>query len=253
MRCAAAQFSEIKEFKIMKNKIIVSVLLIFALLVAAGCSDNGNNDATTDADTNIAETLPVTTAAPTTTEPPADDSTVRPLPVSFDINNPVNGTFSACFGGSDVVVDESKNVTVTFEVFVYDTYDPEKINKLKKGDTVIVDGKVVKVENVKEIFSGGVEINSKDGEKGICFVPEESGVYYIDTFTERKDTRMVGEITLPVSKDFVYINAENPFKGEVTSTLQEILDGKAKFKYDFESYNTTVTVKNGEIVSLYKV
>lgn len=243
----------------MKNKIIVSVLLIFTLLVAAGCSGKGNPNATTDADgdvliTHYPITLPQsTTELQTTTEPPADDGTVRPLPVSFDINNPVNGTFSACFGGSDVVVDENKNVTVTFEVFVYDTYDPEKINKLKKGDTVIVDGKVVKVENVKEISSGGVEINSKDGEKGICFVPEESGVYYIDTLTERKNTRMVGEITLPVSKDFVYINAENPLKGEVTSTLQEILDGKAPFEYGFESYNTTVTVKNGEVVSLYKV
>lgn len=237
----------------MKNKIIVSVLLILALLVTAGCSGNSNSDTTTNADANIAETLPVTTTAPTTTEPAADDGTVRPLPVSFDINNPVNGTFSACFGGSDVVVDENKNVTVTFEVFVYDTYDPEKINNLKPGDTVIVDGRVIKVENVKEIPSGGIEVNAKPDVEGICFVPEESGVYYIDTFSALKDTRMVGEVTLPVSKDFVYINAENLLKGDVTYTLQEILDGKAKFKYDFESYNTIITVKNGEVVSLRKI
>lgn len=246
----------------MKKKILIALTLIIAILVAAGCA--GNTDPVEQNETTESTTeYVVETAAPVaavsgkreestfTTEARIDSSSAKiaPLPISFDPENPDNCSLRVSFNSDCIYGSGVNDARVKFTLYAYDTYDMVDIASLKEGDTIIVENEVVTVKSVVE-EDYGIVINRSENEDGICFVPTDSGVYYVDTNSALKNYYAVGQVTLPISPEFVFTDYFKDHETPVVLTVNQIVNESPEIDYWFVPDNSTIVVENGMVISL---
>ena len=250
----------------MKKKILIALALIIAILAAAGCAGNQTSetpDETTEATTDfVVQTAPpvqsiqgkpeeeVAFEAAERLDPSLAD--VAPLPIAFDAENPDNATFHVSFNSDSLSGTNVNDVKVQFVLHEYDTYDMVDIATLKKGDTIIAKNEVVTVNSVEE-EEYGIVINRSENEDGICFVPTDSGVYYVDTASALKDYYAVSQVTLPLSPEFVYTDYYKSAENPVVLTLEQFFTEDPEIDYDFNPDNTSIVVENGQVISLTRI
>ena len=242
----------------MKKKILIALVLIIALLAVAGCAGEKNPEEETTLTTeHIWETAPPVQSIdgkpedPFTTVPRIDSSSakVAPLPIAFDPEKPDNCTLNVSFNSDHLYGTNINDVSIKFTLHAYDTYDMVDIAGLKAGDTVIVRNEVVTVKSVEE-KDYGIIINRSENDDGICFVPTDSGVYYVDTASALKDYYAVSQVTLPLSLDFVFTDYYKSPDTPVVITLNQIFTESPEIDYDFHPDNASIVVENGKVVSL---
>ncbi len=254
-----------------RNLLSAITLSVFALTLGS-CTGNGNS-----AITNATDSIEVTSNV--SVKVSADGHfTIMPKKPSYSLNSLKNVVVPASFELSDFDWDKR---TLTMTVFYEDLYDRKAVDKMRAGDTIIFNDRTIVVEKI-EWQDSLMVIN--DGPTGkTCHTREEEkkerqridsikrangGHYEYGALLEKKyngEYRSVddpspfsvfhkmGEITLPLSKDFVFFNYRdgediNQYDTVRVNHLQYM--ESREFMVDFICCGTLVKIENGVITSI---
>lgn len=254
-----------------RNLLSAITLSVFALTLGS-CTGNGNS-----AITNATDNIEVTSND--SVKVSADGHfTIMPKKPSYSLNSLKNVVVPASFELSDFDWDKR---TLTMTVYYEDLYDGKAVDKMRAGDTIIFDDRTIIVEKI-EWQDSLMIIN--DGPTGkTCHTREEvekerqridsikranGGHYEYGALLEKKyngEYRSVddpspfsvfhkmGEITLPLSKDFVFFNYRdgediNQYDTVRVNHLQYM--ESREFMVDFICCGTLVKIENGVITSI---
>ena len=254
-----------------RNLLSAITLSVFALTLGS-CTGNGNS-----AITNATDSIEVTSND--SVKVSADGHfTIMPKKPSYSLNSLKNVVVPASFELSDFDWDKR---TLTMTVFYEDLYDRKAVDKMRAGDTIIFNDRTIVVEKI-EWQDSLMVIN--DGPTGkTCHTREEEkkerqridsikrangGHYEYGALLEKKyngEYRSVddpspfsvfhkmGEITLPLSKDFVFFNYRdgediNQYDTVRVNHLQYM--ESREFMVDFICCGTLVKIENGVITSI---
>lgn len=216
------------------KKILLTVLtltLCFAML--AGC----------------AESEPAETNEPVQAE---SGSVISPLPETISIDNLDNCTVFVSLEEGDAFVDDQGAMQMKVKVYSYELYDMVDIAELKEGDTIIRQGEEIEITELTKNELGLISINGGQEKGGFDLYSHESTVYYEIGFNDAKAFYELGEVTLPVSTEFVYLD-----KSDLDAEAKEYYPGDfltddAGIVYDFIPYNTSITIEDGKVIGMNK-
>ena len=254
-----------------RNLLSAITLSVFALTLGS-CTGNGNS-----AITNATDSIEVTSND--SVKVSADGHfTIMPKKPSYSLNSLKNVVVPASFELSDFDWDKR---TLTMTVYYEDLYDGKAVDKMRAGDTIIFDDRTIIVEKI-EWQDSLMIIN--DGPTGrACYSSEEvkkeqqridsikranGGHYEYGALLEKKyngEYRSVddpspfsvfhkmGEITLPLSKDFVFFNYRDGEDINQYDTIRvnhrQYMESR-EFMVDFICCGTLVKIENGVITSI---
>jgi hypothetical protein len=254
-----------------RNLLSAITLSVFALTLGS-CTGNGNS-----AITNATDSIEVTSND--SVKVSADGHfTIMPKKPSYSLNSLKNVVVPASFELSDFDWDKR---TLTMTVYYEDLYDGKAVDKMRAGDTIIFDDRTIIVEKI-EWQDSLMVIN--DGPTGkTCHTREEEkkerqridsikrangGHYEYGALLEKKyngEYRSVddpspfsvfhkmGKVTLPLSKDFVFINYKNNDEIDQYDTIrvnhQQYMESR-EFMVDFICCGTLVKIENGVVTSI---
>ena len=254
-----------------RNLLSAITLSVFALTLGS-CTGNGNS-----AITNATDSIEVTSND--SVKVSADGHfTIMPKKPSYSLNSLKNVVVPASFELSDFDWDKR---TLTMTVYYEDLYDGKAVDKMRAGDTIIFNDRTIVVEKI-EWQDSLMVIN--DGPTGkTCHTREEEkkerqridsikrangGHYEYGALLEKKyngEYRSVddpspfsvfhkmGEITLPLSKDFVFFNYRDGEDINQYDTIrvnhQQYMESR-EFMVDFICCGTLVKIENGVITSI---
>lgn len=216
-------------------------------VIEAQPSEESTTDAQEDAATEEA-------AQETTTEASGEAKTVEPLPSAIDLDNLGDCTVAVSFEKSDLT-EENGTYQLHVTVSDYEKFDMVDISTLQVGDTLVVDGNQVKVGTLERTDSGAVKINGEIEDGGICLWTDNDGVYYEMGFDDYKSYYEVGEITLPLSADFVFTDnsdLDNPGQTYTAEEFKSYLDADQEGLRSFYPNNCNLTITGGEITAMNK-
>lgn len=171
---------------------------------------------------------------------------VRPLPASYEVNKLQDATIPAVFSSKNFSWENGK---LCMEVFSEDLYDAIAVSQLKKGDTVLYEGKPIVVKDIEQkdkyvTLNGGIE------QGGAEFTATPNGTYRGSQMDDHSTYTSLGKVTLPLAKDFVLIDCgENPTDpyDTVRTAQKDYLEKVPTYKHDFNMLNTRVRIEKGSI------
>ena len=184
-----------------------------------------------------------------TEESNQESGVIMPLPATVDVNNLSDCMVAVSFEKEDIVADEAVQLKV--KVWTYDLYDMVDISMLEEGSVIQIRGEDVQVESV-EVTDLGVVINGGLDNGGYELRTDENSVYYEIGYSDVLSYYEVGEATLPVAEDFVFIDSSDLDKGEVSYTMDD-LQNNEEIYFDFNANNTKVVIEEGEIIVMERV
>ena len=174
---------------------------------------------------------------------------VKPLPAPYEVNKLLDATVPASFSSKDISWEIGK---LSMEVFSEDLYDSVAVSQLKKGDTVVYDGKPIEVKDIERkdkyvTVNGGVE------EGGADLTANQGGTYRGSQMDDHSTYTSLGKVTLPLAKDFVLIDCgENPTdpSDTIRTGQKEYLEKVPEYRRDFNILDTRVRIENGVVVEI---
>ena len=174
---------------------------------------------------------------------------VKPLPAPYEVNKLQDATVPASFSSKDISWESGK---LSMEVFSEDLYDAVAVSQLKKGDTVVYDGKPIVVKDIERkdkyvTVNGGVE------EGGADLTANQGGTYRGSQMDDHSTYTSLGNVTLPLAKDFVLIDCgENPTdpSDTIRTGQKEFLEKVPEYRRDFNMLNSRVRIENGVVVEI---
>ena len=180
---------------------------------------------------------------------------VRPLdidPANLDLNN---GTYYLKLKDLDHIAEDG---WFTAALYAHPLYPARQIKALASGDTFLADGTKYEVENVYLCGPEGpedftyYEVDASGPASGYTFVPEGADIYSL-IIDDWHTVELVGEvrITLPLPEDFSYTEYEDG-GDNLPEGAQEFLYNITIWGDDFLPYNTSCTMKDGKLSSIYK-
>lgn len=240
----------------MKKK-IVGILLCSAMLLTACGGKNAAAAETTETTEAAAEdTTEADQAeeeAAEETETASEEGTVTPLVSEINTDDLADGTYAVSFESKDESMDNGA-FKITMTVYDYEHFDAAAVENLKAGDTLVIDGKDMVVDTVESNETGMISINGGLEEGGCDLGKDEDGNYSELLMDIGKSYFAVGEVTLPVSQEFVFTDNSDPenqgveyYAGDMI-TLLESGDNQI-----FSELSTTATVKDGELTELTRI
>lgn len=221
------------------RKMLLSVIFAGTLLFASVSVGCGNTTTDTQAKSN---------------QETETSEVIKPLyPLESAKDALADGGYSVAFTADDLVQKDA-GYELTVEVYEYDRYETEDIEKLSSGSQIQVCNEIVKVEDVEKsddtgyvIINGGIENN------GIELV-EDDGLYRTVTMNDYPVYYSVGEITIPVS-DEVTFEDHWDFEKEpdgVVYSLEDLPTAVLNENAVFTCNNTIITVRAEEIVQIIR-
>lgn len=210
------------------------------------------------ASTVVPTEAPSKTLAPTATAIPIEtpettSSVISPLPVTIDMNNLANCTLAVSFEKGDAYVDDTGVMQLKVTVYTYDLYDMIDIAMLKEGDTMVLRGQEVPVTSLTRTDYGSVEINGGLDVGGYELRTDNNTVFYETGYSDVKSYYALGEATLRVSADFIFTDASDLDKGEITYYPGDFLTDDAGIDYHFTPHNSSIVIKDGQVISMKRV
>lgn len=130
---------------------------------------------------------------------------IKPLPSTLDIDNLTECTINVSFSKDSVIQEESK---LYMKVYDYEVFDMVDISTLDIGDTIIIKGIEVNVNDLEALKPGLLFINGgveNDGYDLWC----DDGVYFEHVYNDVKSFYPIGDIVLPLAENFIYIDSSN--------------------------------------------
>lgn len=257
----------------MKGRIFAACALTMALLALAGCSNTmpaasreapaSNSQMTADesasgsaAKSDAAADKSATSSAPAASTG-ADASTptgktVSPLPTGIDMAHLDDCTVAVSFDKGDAYVDDTGAMQLKVKVYAYDIFDGADMSMLQVGDQITICQQNVKVTSLERNENGTVIINGGMDNDGYDLVSSDIGFYAMG-FDDSKYYYELGEATIPVSADLVFVDSSDLEKGECTYYAGDLLTDDAGIEYNFGPDNTEITIQGGYVVSMQRV
>lgn len=211
----------------MKKKWIV--ILASCLLLLSACGGHADSDET---------------AAP------AQPKTVAPLPADVSVDALDNCTFAAAFEASDVYVREG-DLVISLAPYYTPKYDGTDIASLAVGDTLVVGGENVAVQSIQQ-SENCISINGGYENDGYDLYPQEDGTYCWAVIDVGSEYVPLGEVTLSVDPDFVFVDNSDPQSPGLQITAGDFLMAMQNRTDSFSPNATRVRTANGKIVELTK-
>ena len=221
------------------KKMMIAVLLISFL--CAACTQEQ------------AETSEHSTTEAVATSEDTSPKKIMPLPCTVDVNQLYDCTLAVSLEEDALRRDESGNLKMHLTVHTYDFYDMVDISRMKVGDTIYINRQDLLITSLEETQYGSVLINGGLENGGHELRTAESGVYYETGFSDVKSYYEIGSVTLPLSEEFVYVDASDLDLGETIWSLEEFESTYEKIAFYFQPSSTSVVVENGVITSLTRV
>ena len=181
-----------------------------------------------------------------------EQNVIHPLPETLDINNLEDCTVSISLEKGNAYVDDSGVMVMKVKVYSYDLYDMVDISSLKENDTIARRNEEVKVTELQRLESGLVRINGGEENGGFDLISNGGTVYYETGMDDAKAYYELGEVTLPVSAEFEYLDQSELDAGIKTYYPGDFLGDDAEIEYDFSPYNTTILIENGIVTKMNK-
>ncbi len=193
------------------------------------------------------------------TETDSKAMVLHPISTEFDAEDVKNGTYAVHFTVDDFE-KKGDEIYLSFTAYDMERFDAVDINGIKKGDTIFIDGKEVKVEKA-EHTNDDISINGGLGESedGYNFIPAEGGTYRVLLEDDYATYKKLGDASLPLSTKITLQDAQG--LGSPDSDPKRC-SGEGIFKYfdelkDYETefgyLNTTITVKKGVITAIKRI
>lgn len=235
----------------MKNRFLITGILLASVLAAVGCADSKKEDAQIVSDAQAEE--PAEEVQENEEEIEEEESVpgkmmvVEPLPVTLDANQLTDCTAAVSIGEGHAYVDGAGEQKMKVTVFTYDLYDMVDISQLKSGDTITIRQEPVIVASLERkdravIINGGIDVG------GYELRTDEDTTYYEISYSDMLSYYEIGEATLPVSADFVYTDSSDLDNGPVTYTFSDLAEGNVDFF--FTPYNTKIVIEGGTVVAM---
>ena len=218
----------------MKKTLSILLAMILCFVVLAGCSS---------------ETKETAPEAKTETEE-TKVTVISPLPETLDIDNLDNCTVAVSFEKGDAYVDDNGKMMMDLTVYAYEVYDMVDIAELEENDVILRQGEEIEITKLERLDTGLVRINGGEEEGGFDLFSDDSTVYYEMGMNDAKAYYEIGNITLPVSTEFEFVDNSDLDVGEVIYYPGDFLIDDAGFLYHFVPHNTSVVIDNGVIVKM---
>lgn len=257
----------------MKQRLIVSLMLLSLLTLAACGTTQGNTtdtadtagssqtaaDTTQDAQDNAQNDTQGDTQENAkndtqegSTDSSKNDGKIKPLPDALDLNRLTSGTVAASFDASSLKEVDGQ-LQLSFTVYNYEKFDAADISGLKAGDVLVVSGREMTVVSV-QASDGYVTVNGGEEAGGVLFsLDASSNTYYVMGMDDSKTYYEKGQLTFPVADTCVLTDDadfEHPGQTTPASGLPKLL--AQDDIYGFDPQSTTVTLKNSQITAIYR-
>lgn len=217
------------------KKFLLATLVICLLLT--GC---GNSDTATD----TTETVSATVVAEQTDAV----SKIFPLPDST-MDNLSDAILSISLDEGDAYVDDTGKMQMDLTIYSHDKFDMVDISMMNVGDILVTHTGEIEITTLERRENGTILINGGLDENGIDLITDETGVFYECGYNDAKNWYEIGEATIRVSTDFIYIDTSDLDRGEILYYPGDFLIG-AVTDYQFTPYNTSIRVENGQIMEM---
>ena len=178
---------------------------------------------------------------------------VSPLPTDIDITNLDNCTVAVSFDKGDAYVDDTGILRLKVKVYTYDIYDIASISLLKEGDIIILRGQEVEISSLVRTEHGAIQINGGMDAEGYELISDDSTVFFENGYIDEKAYYEIGEAILHVSAEFLFTDSSDLDLGEVTYYPGDFLTDDSGILYSFSPNNTTVTIENGQVITMNRV
>ena len=237
----------------MKKKIVALLLTTSMLFGLTACGTAKDTDAAANTPVPTKEATPTIAPTEIPAETPAPVAkTVSPLPVTIDMSNLDNCTVHVSFAKNDIFKNDAGVMQLKVKVYTYDLYDMIDIAMLAEGDTIILRGKEVVITSLKQT-DYGIEINGGLDMGGYELRTDEHTVYYEIGYSDVKSYYELGEVTLPISADFIFTDGFDLDKGPVTYHAEDLLADTTEFYFSFTPSDTTIIIENGKIIAMERI
>lgn len=218
----------------MKKKMLflipMFIVLVFSIGLFTGCNTQTKNE---DAESNT--------------------RVINPLPETLDVADLDNCTVPISLEKGDVHVDENGKATMSATVYSYELYDMVDIASLNENDVIVRKNEEIKVSKLERLDSGLVRINGGEENGGFDLVSNDSTVYYETGMNDAKAYYELGNVTLPVSDKFEYVDESAADAEAKIYRLKDFISEDSGIDYDFSPNNTSLVIENGVIAKMNKV
>ena len=235
----------------MKKKVLGMVLCTAMLLTACG-SDNASTATITTVEGTPISTDAASDATSETSAVAAEGTEVTPLATTIDTAALADGTYAVSFVASDAS-SENGTVQLTVTVYDYEHFSADAIENLKPADTLVIDGNSMTVDTVETNENGLVTVNGGLEQGGCDLSKDEDGNYSEVLMDIGKSYTAVGQVSLPLSPDFVFTDNSDPEKQDVRYSAEELVTLLSDDTQYFGSQTTTATVADGQITSMTRI
>ena len=177
---------------------------------------------------------------------------ISPLPETLDINALDNCTVAISLDKGGVYVNDSEKMVMDVTVYSYELYDMVDIASLKENDVILRKNEEVKVTEIERLETGLVRINGGEENGGFDLVSNDSTVYYESGMNDIKAYYELGNVTLPVSDEFEYVDESDLDADAKKYFAEDFLKDDAGIEYNFSPNNTSIVIENGTIIKMNK-
>ena len=178
-----------------------------------------------------------------------NENVIHPLPETIDINALDDCTVAVAIEKGDVYVADGKTM-LNAAVFTYDLYDMVDIASLKEKDVIVRKNEEIRIEKIERLESGLVRINGGEENGGFDLISNDSTVYYETGMSDVKAYYELGEVELPVSEKFEYVDESDLEAEPKYYTVEELM---SEVEYNFIPNNTSIVIENGTVIKMNKV
>lgn len=184
---------------------------------------------------------------------PSQKVTIEPLwlGVIDENGNPFDGRFSASLDTA-TIKDVDGGFTIEAQFYGEDNYNLNDVMNMKKGDTILCDGKIVTVNTIDQDKEGNILVNGGYEKDGITMVPTMSGSFETKIDNDYHTHEKIAEGTVFVSDKTVLTDKSNLDNkdGAVYTGAKEIKDFMGKTNISMNCFNTTLAFANGELTEI---
>ena len=232
----------------MKKTLLTILVCGLCLCLFAGCKTQTPNDVTNPEVENTEN------KENENIENVEDDfKIILPLPETIDINALDNCTVAVSLEKGDAYVNDEGKMMMDLTVYTYALYDMVDIATLAENDIIVRKGEEVTVKEIERLDTGLININGGEENGGFSLISSDSTVYYEIGMSDVKAYYAIGEVSIPVSTEFIYTDASDLDAEAIEYYPGDFLLEEEIFDYNFNPNNTSVVVENGKIVAMKKV
>ena len=242
------------------KKLMILTLIICLLFAGCGRTEQQTDIATIPENQETVEQAEEAAPEPETTAPEtspvseeqAEAATkIHPLP-DTTMDDWQDAILSISLEEGNAYVDDAGQMQMDITIYSYDKYDFVDISMLEVGNILVTHTGEVKLESIVRNDDGSISINGGLASGGFDLTSGVGGCFYESGFNDAKNWYEVGQLTIPVSVDFVYHDTSDLEKGEILYYPGSFLIGEVT-DYEFTPHNTTIRVENGQIIEMYRL